>query len=79
MGYYKEVSEGRQTKKQRGADSKHQVHYVHLHNGYGKAEFCYYDPTAWNKLPLYLRKAVSVDSFKAQLKTYFFTLAFSGV
>ena len=44
---------------------------------YGESAFCFYGPTAWNKLPLYLRQAVSVDSFKAQLKTYFFTLAFS--
>ena len=46
---------------------------------YGEASFCFYGPTAWNKLPLHLRQAVSVDSFKAQLKTYFFTLAFGGV
>ena len=44
---------------------------------YGEAAFCFYGPTAWNKLPLHLRQAASVDSFKAQLKTYFFTLAFS--
>ena len=44
---------------------------------HGEAAFCFYGPTAWNKLPLYLRQAASVDSFKAQLKTYFFTLAFN--
>ena len=44
---------------------------------YGKAAFCFYGPTAWNKLPVHLRQAPSVDSFKAQLKTYFYTLAFS--
>ena len=44
---------------------------------YGEAAFGFYGPTAWNKLPLYLRRAESVDSFKAQLKTYFYTLAFS--
>ena len=44
---------------------------------YGEAAFCFYGPTAWNKLPLRLRQATSVDSFKVQLKTYFFTLAFS--
>ena len=44
---------------------------------YGEAAFCFYGPTAWNKLPLHLRQAASVDSFKAQLKTHFFTLAFS--
>ena len=44
---------------------------------YGEAAFCFYGPTAWNKLPVYIRQAASVDSFKAQLKTYFYTLAFS--
>jgi hypothetical protein len=44
---------------------------------YGKAAFCFYGPTAWNQLPAHLRQASSVDSFKAQLKTYLFTLAFS--
>ena len=43
---------------------------------YGKAAFCYYGPTVWNKLPVYLRQAPSVDSFKTQLKTHFFNLAF---
>ena len=44
---------------------------------HGEAAFCFYGPTAWNKLPVYIRQATSVDSFKTQLKTYFFTLAFN--
>ena len=44
---------------------------------YGQSAFCFYGPTAWNNLPLYLRRANSVDSFKAQLKTHLFTLAFN--
>ena len=48
-----------------------------VYKKHGEAAFCFYGPTAWNKLPPYLRQATSVDSFKAQLKTYFFTLAFS--
>ena len=44
---------------------------------YGKSAFCFYGPTAWNELPLYLRRAPSVDIFKAQLKTYFYSLAFT--
>ena len=44
---------------------------------YGKAAFCFYGPTIWNKLPVHLRRAPSVDSFKAQLKTHLYTLAFS--
>ena len=44
---------------------------------HGEAAFCFYGPTAWNKLPLYLRQAGSVDIFKAQLKTYLYTIAFN--
>ena len=44
---------------------------------HGEAAFCFYGPTAWNKLPVHLRQAPSIDIFKAQLKTHLFTLAFS--
>ena len=44
---------------------------------HGEAAVCFYGPSAWNKLPVHLRQAASVDIFKAQLKTYFYTLAFS--
>ena len=44
---------------------------------YGKTAFCFYGPTAWNKLPIHIRQAASVDIFKAQLKTYLYTCAFS--
>ena len=37
---------------------------------YGEAAFCFYGLTAWNKLPLHLRQAPSVDVFKAQLNRY---------
>ena len=43
---------------------------------YGETAFCFYGPTIWNELPLVLRRSVSVDTFKAQLKTYLYTLAF---
>jgi len=33
-------------------------------------------PTLWNALPLDLRSEVSVDTFKKQLKTHLFRLAF---
>lgn len=33
-------------------------------------------PTRWNLLPLELRSATSVSSFKSKLKTYFFSQAF---
>ena len=44
---------------------------------YGETAFCFCGPTAWNKLPLYIKQAASVDIFKAQLKTHLYTLAFS--
>ena len=43
---------------------------------HGEAAFCFYGPTAWNRLPLYLRQSTSVDSFKSQLKTHLFSIAF---
>ena len=43
---------------------------------YGKRAFCFYGSTIWNELPQYIRRAVLVDTFKAQLKTYLYTLAF---
>ena len=39
--------------------------------------FCFYGPMAWNKLPLFLWQAAYIDIFKAQLKTYLYTLAFN--
>ena len=44
---------------------------------YGEAAFCFYGPNAWNALPLQLKRAASVEIFKAQLKTYLYTRAFS--
>ena len=46
---------------------------------YGEAAFCFYGPKAWNDLPLDLKRAASVESFKTQLKTYLYTRAFSGL
>jgi hypothetical protein len=34
-------------------------------------------PNLWNSLPLSLRSAQSIEQFKTQLKTHFFTLAFN--
>ena len=45
---------------------------------FGEAAFtpCY-APKVCNKLPTHIRQASSVDSFKKQLKTYFYDLAFN--
>ena len=44
---------------------------------YGKTAFCFYGPMEWNKLPVHIRQAATVDIFKAQLKTYLYSRAFS--
>ena len=42
----------------------------------GEAAFSFYGPNLWNTIPISLRKAISVDIFKRQLKTYLFDKAF---
>ena len=42
-----------------------------------EAAFSYYAPYMWNKLPVDLRSAQTVSSFKSGLKTLLFTVAFS--
>ena len=39
---------------------------------YGRCAFFVSAPSLWNKLPLNIHKANSVDSFKCQLKTHLF-------
>ena len=41
----------------------------------GDAAFACYAPKRWNALPIEIRSATSVDSFKKQLKTHLFILA----
>ena len=43
----------------------------------GEAAFEIYAPKRWNALPLHIRDSTSIDSFKKQLKTHLFTLAYS--
>ena len=43
---------------------------------YGKRCFKYAGPQEWNKLPIYIRKSLSISNFKTQLKTYLFRLAY---
>ena len=42
----------------------------------GDAAFVNYAPKLWNAIPIEIREASSVDVFKKQLKTFFYTLAF---
>ncbi len=43
----------------------------------GDRSFAYTAPSVWNSLPEYLRKETSIDSFKKNLKTFYFKKAFS--
>ena len=43
----------------------------------GDAAFVCYAPKRWNALPIDIRSATTIDSFKKQLKTHLFTLAYS--
>ena len=40
---------------------------------YSERSLSYYGPTLWNNLPLNIRNAPTVDSFKLLLKTFMFT------
>ena len=43
---------------------------------FGKRAFSKAAPTRWNPLPLSVKQAPSIDSFKTRLKTYLFNKAF---
>jgi hypothetical protein len=45
----------------------------------GQRSFSYQAPTTWNQLPVSVRHASSVSSFKSSLKTYLFSQTFSSV
>ena len=42
-------------------------------NNYGRRAFGYSAPTVWNKIPLQIRLAPSIFSFRKQLKTFYFS------
>ena len=43
---------------------------------FGQRSFQYQAPSIWNSLPQKIRNATSLSSFKSQLKTHFFKLAY---
>ena len=45
----------------------------------GDRAFAAAAPRLWNSLPLAIRCTNSIESFKSQLKTYFYSLAFSHI
>ena len=40
----------------------------------GDRAFSYFGPSVWNSLPLHIRNAATIDTFKSALKTYLFNL-----
>ena len=48
------------------------------HSMYGEHAYSYIAPYYWNKLPLNLRMAPSVEVFKTSLKTHLFSIAFNN-
>ena len=40
----------------------------------GDHAFFYFGLSVWNSLPLHIRNATTIDTFKSALKTYFFNL-----
>ena len=40
----------------------------------GDRAFSYFGPSVWNSLPLKIRNATTIDTFKSALKPYFFNL-----
>ncbi len=44
---------------------------------YGERAFSFAAPTLYNSIPLHIRQSTSLDSFKSNLKTYLFQLAFN--
>lgn len=53
-----------------------QVPQINSHKTLGDRSFSIAAPNLWNALPWHIRNAESIDSFKKQLKTYFFKLAY---
>ena len=45
----------------------------------GDRAFYYFGPSVWNSLPLHIRNATTIDTFKSALKTYLFNLQESDI
>ena len=44
----------------------------HCNSSFGQRSFSYCAPKIWNDIPLSVRQSLSLDSFKRNLKTYYF-------
>ena len=53
----------------------HKLHQPRVHKSIGERAFCSASPAIWNSIPLSIRSAPSLTSFKSQLKTHYFTAA----
>ena len=48
------------------------------HKCAGDRAFSVAAPQLWNKLPIYIRRAPNVDTFKTLVKTYLFKISYVG-
>ena len=44
----------------------------------GDRAFLVAAPQLWNKIPIYIRRAPNVDTFKTLIKAYFFKISYVG-
>ena len=56
--------------------TRNRLYVPRIKSDYGKRTFRYYAPSVYNKLPNHLRTTDNVASFKKNLKTYLFSLAY---
>ena len=56
--------------------TRNRLYVPRIKSDYGKRTFRYYAPSVYNKLPNHLRTTDSVASFKKNLKTHLFSLAY---
>ena len=59
------------------SEGKHLLTTLHRLEGFGKHCFAHDAPTLWNTLPISIKCAQSIDTFKSSLKTHLFNVAFS--
>jgi len=46
----------------------------HVNTNFGRRAFSYSSPTVWNSIPLHIRQSSSLNTFKTQLKTFYFNI-----
>ena len=74
-----EPASARSTRSRSGLRSADSGDYTlpHLRTKLGERAFSYSGPAAWNMLPVDIRAATSLDSFKSRLKTHLFCSSYN--